>query len=120
MTEPSNAVLAEQLRHLRKELIEHKRVNRIETRELERDISKALETTNTLNITMEYVKEAVSDMKEMMSKFVAVQNTQNDTINDFVNSDKRMSHKRQLVVAILQVVSGIVIATIGIWGAGKL
>lgn len=120
MTEPNNAVLQEQIKQMRKDFQDFKTSTREDIRQLERDMESNNRTTNELNITMSYVKETVSEMKDMMKGFIGVQNTQNEKIDDFVNSDKRASHKKDFVVSVLQVVSGIIIALIGMWGAGQL
>lgn len=119
-TEPTNAVLSEQLSQLRKDFSDHKKTNREEMKELERDLESTRRVTNELNITMNYVKDAVSEMKEMMNSFIGVSNQQNERIDKFINSDSRRSHKRQFVVSVLQVAAGILIALIGIWGSGKI
>lgn len=131
MQEPNNAVLQEQIKRLRDDFQDFKVSTREDIRELEKDMEKNNTTTNQLSIMMSYVKDTVLEMKDMMNSFIIVQNdqnkkmgesftAQNEKIDGFINSDKRADHKRQFVVSVLQVVSGIVIALIGLWGAGKL
>lgn len=116
---PSNEVLSEQIKQLRKDFYSHKNDTQKYIRQLEDELNETKEKTNTININMSYVRDTVSDMKAMMSEFVKVQNEQSQKIDNFVNSDKRMSDKRKLITSILQVVSGIVIAILGMWGAGQ-
>ncbi len=119
MTEPSNAVLAEQIRQLRKDFNDFKSNTREEIKELEQGVEKTRRLADDVNISMKYVKDAVQEMKDMMKGFITVVNDQNKKIDDFINSDKRRDSKRQFGVSVLQVVSGIVIALLGYWAAGK-
>ncbi|WP_048825842.1 hypothetical protein [Bacillus sp. B-jedd] len=105
---------------MRKELQDYKKINREEIKELEKEIERAGRTTDTLNITMAYVKDTVSEVKEMMNSFIGVVNEQNKKIDDFINSDKRRESRKQLTVSVLQVLSGIVIAVLGIYAGFKL
>ena len=149
MTEPTNAVLAEQIRQLRKDLIAHKdetkedfkerddklttykREIRQELKELELGIDSAQKVANDVNTSMKYVTEAVGEMKKMVNGFVemiSVQNTQidkklseqNEKIDSFINSDKRRDSKRQFVVSVLQVLAGILATVLGFWASGKI
>ena len=120
MTEPSNAVLSEQIRQLRKDFHYHKETTKSDVKQLEDEVNRTKEVTHTLNLNMSYVRETVSDTKEMMNTFVTVQNEQTKMINDFINSDNRMSHKRKFWVSVLQVVSGIVLTVITIWLTGEV
>lgn len=120
MTEPSNAVLSEQVKSLRKDFYEFKRMNKAEMKEMHERVERTREIANEVNYSVRYVKESVDKMDSMMSKFISVVGDQNEKIDTFINSDKRMSHKRQFWVSVAQVASGIIIAVITIWGAGKL
>ncbi len=131
MTEPNNAVLQEQIKQLRKDFQDFKISTREDIRELEKDMEKNNTTTNQLSIMMSYVKDTVLEMKEMMNSFIIVQNdqnkkmgesftAQNEKIDGFINSDTRMNHKRQFVVSVLQVASGIIIALLGFWASGQI
>lgn len=149
MTEPNNAVLAEQIKQLRKDLIAHreemkedlkdrddkltiyKREIRQELKELESGIDRAQSVANEVNTSMRYVTEAVGEMKNMVNGFIqmiSTQNTQIDNklseqnrkIDDFVNSDKRRDSKKQFVVSVLQVLAGIIATVLGFWATGKM
>lgn|SRR5699024_1155238 len=124
MTEPSNAVLSEQVRQLRKDFYYHKEATKRDVKDLEDEVKITKEATHTLNLNMSYVRETVSETKDMtknmMNEFVKVQNEQSKLINDFINSDKRMSNKRKFWVSVLQVVSGIVVTVIGFWLTGEI
>ena len=120
MTEPSNAVLSEQIRRLRKDFYEFKNSTKDEIKEMEDKVDGTKEIASQVNFSLKYVKESVDKMDKMMGNFIQVVNYQNEKNDTFVNSDKRMSNKRQLTVSILQVISGIVIAVIGFWTAGKI
>ena len=120
MHEPNNAVLQEQIKQLRKDFQDFKKSTREDIRELEKDMETNNTTTNQLSIMMSYVKDTVSEMKDMMNSFIGVQNAQNQKIDDFVNSDKRMDHKRQFVVSVLQVLAGIFGTILTFWAAGKM
>lgn len=117
---PSNGVLAEQIRQLRKEFQEFKKETREETRELEREVEIAREVANRTDYSLGYVKDTVSEMKDMLSNFVKVQNQQNEKIEQFINSDTRHARKKELIVSVLQVFSGIIIAILGFWATGNL
>ncbi len=119
MTEPTNAVLAEQMRQLRKDFTEEKKSSREERKEMERDLESNRRITNELNITMAYVKDTVSEMKEMMNSFIGIGNAQNQKIDDFINSDNRASHKKNLVVSAIQVCGGILGTLATMWGLGQ-
>lgn len=131
MTEPTNAVLAEKIQRIREEFVEHKRETRAAIKELDEDLTKTRRIADDVNVSMNYVKDTVQEMKSMVSGFVEMITTQNKSIDDkigeqntkidaFINSDKRLDNKRQFFVAILQVAGGIIIAILGMWGAGKL
>lgn len=124
MTEPSNAVLSEQVRQLRKDFYYHKEATKSDVKQLEDEVNRTKEATHTLNLNMSYVRETVSETKDMtknmMNEFVKVQNEQSNLINDFINSDNRMSNKRKFWVSVLQVVSGIVLTVITIWLTGEV
>ena len=96
-TEKSNAVLEEQIKQLRKDLIAHKeetkedfrerddkltaykREIRQELKELELGIDSAQKVANDVNTSMKYVKEAVGEMKKTVNGFIdmiSIQNTQ--------------------------------------------
>lgn len=115
MTEPSNAVLAEQIKRLREEFTNHRAETRKELRELDKEVETNRRTTNEMNISMTYVKDAVKEMKDLLSGFVDVQNQQSNKIDAFINSDSRRASKNNLVVSVLQVAGGILIAIIGFW-----
>ena len=147
-TEKSNAVLEEQIKQLRKDLIAHKeetkedfrerddkltaykREIRQELKELELGIDSAQKVANDVNTSMKYVKEAVGEMKTTVNGFIDMitsQNKQidnklseqNGKIDDFINSDKRRDSKKQLVVSVLQVLAGILATILTFWASGK-
>lgn len=106
MTEPNNAVLAEQIRQLREEFNTHRIDTRKEIRELDSEVELNRRSTNELNVSMMYVKDTVKEMRELLSGMADVQNKQ--------------TSKNNLLVSILQVAGGIVIAIIGYWAKGQL
>ena len=147
-TEKSNAVLEEQIKQLRKDLITHKeetkedfrerddkltaykREIRQELKELELGIDSAQKVANDVNTSMKYVTEAVGEMKKTVNGFIDMitsQNKQidnklseqNGKIDDFINSDKRRDSKKQLVVSVLQVLAGILATILTFWASGK-
>lgn len=120
MTEPSNAVLSEQVSSLRKDFYEFKKHTDKKISEVDKRVTSTKELADEVSFTMLYMKESIDKMDNMMSKFIGVVGEQNTKIDDFVNSDKRMSDKRQFLVSVLQVGSGILIAVISIWATGKL
>ena len=120
MQELNNSVLTEQIRRLRDDFAEHKKTSREEMKELEQDLESTRRVTNELNITMNYVKDTVSEMKDMMNSFIGVSNEQNERIDDFINSDSRMNHKKQFAISVLQVVTGIIITLAGFWLKGEI
>lgn len=109
MTEPTNAVLAEQIRQLRKDLIAHKnetkedfkerddklttykREIRQELKELELGIDSAQKVANDVNTSMKYVTEAVGEMKTMVNGFVEMISVQNTQI------DKKLSEQNEKI-----------------------
>lgn len=131
MTEPTNAVLAERIIQLERELVAHKKASREEFREmrdemkdLEKDIVSTKAVANEVNTSMKYVKEAVTEMKGLVHGFTDMIkehnkgidekiSNQNVKIDSFINSDKRRDSKRTLIVSILQVGAGILIAVLG-------
>lgn len=131
MTEPTNAVLAERIIQLERELVAHKKASREEFREmrdemkdLEKDIVSTKAVANEVNTSMKYVKEAVTEMKGLVHGFTDMIkehnkgidekiSNQNLKIDSFINSDKRRDSKRTLIVSILQVGAGILIAVLG-------
>lgn len=131
MTDPTNAVLAEQIRQLQKDLKDNKRETKEELKELEVKLNQTTRVTDEVNLSMQYVKEAVNDMRGMMKEFVGMMTTQNgqidkkiseqhSKIDEFINSDKRNDSKKQFFVSILQVVAGILATVLGFWASGKL
>ena len=148
-TEKSNAVLEEQIKQLRKDLIAHreetkedfrerydkltayKREIRQELKEMELGIDSAQKVANDVNTSMKYVTEAVGEMKNMVNRFIdmiGTQNTQidnklseqNKKIDDFINSDKRRDSKKQFVVSVLQVLGAILATILSFWATGKI
>ena len=131
MTEPSNAVLAEQIRRLQEEFRDNKANTKEELKELEDKLNRTARVTDEVNLSMQYVKEAVGDMRGMMKEFVGMMTTQSNQIDkkisdqhlkidEFINSDKRSASKKQLIVSILQVFAGILATVLGFWASGKL
>lgn len=131
MIDPTNAVLAEQIRQLQKDLKDNKRETKEELKELEVKLNQTTRVTDEVNLSMQYVKEAVNDMRGMMKEFVGMMTTQNgqidkkiseqhSKIDEFINSDKRNDSKKQFFVSILQVVAGILATVLGFWASGKL
>ncbi|MEK4025765.1 hypothetical protein [Sporosarcina sp. FSL W7-1283] len=120
MAEPTNAVLAEQVRQLRKDFHEFRNATKDELKEMEEKVDNTRRIADEVNYSVKYVKSAVDKMEDMMSNFINVVNQQNDKIDDFVNSDKRLNSRRQFVVSVLQVASGIIIALITFWATGKM
>lgn len=131
MTDPTNAVLAEQIRQLQKDLKDNKRETKEELKELEVKLNQTTRVTDEVNLSMQYVKEAVNDMRGMMKEFVGMMTTQNgqidkkiseqhSKIDEFINSDKRNDSKKQFFVSILQVVAGILATVLGFWASGKI
>lgn len=131
MIDPTNAVLAEQIRQLQKDLKDNKRETKEELKELEVKLNQTTRVTDEVNLSMQYVKEAVNDMRGMMKEFVGMITTQNgqidkkiseqhSKIDEFINSDKRNDSKKQFFVSILQVVAGILATVLGFWASGKI
>lgn len=131
MTDPTNAVLAEQIRQLQKDLKDNKRETKEELKELEVKLNQTTRVTDEVNLSMQYVKEVVNDMRGMMKEFVGMMTTQNgqidkkiseqhSKIDEFINSDKRNDSKKQFFVSILQVVAGILATVLGFWASGKI
>lgn len=131
MIDPTNAVLAEQIRQLQKDLKDNKRETKEELKELEVKLNQTTRVTDEVNLSMQYVKEAVNDMRGMMKEFVGMMTTQNgqidkkiseqhSKIDEFINSDKRNDSKKQFFVSILQVVAGILATVLGFWASGKI
>ena len=131
MTEPTNAVLAEQIRQLQREFESNKQITKEELKELELKLNQTTRVTDEVNLSMQYVKEAVSDMRGMMKEFVTMMSTQSGAIDkkiseqhkkidEFINSDKRSDSKKQFVVSILQVFAGILATVLTFWASGKI
>ena len=149
MAEKSNAVLEEQIKQLRQDLIAHKeetkddfrerdekfttykREIRQELKELELGIDSAQKVANEVNTSMKYVTEAVGEMKKTVNGFIDMissqnkqidnkLNEQNGKIDDFINSDKRRDSKNKLVVSVLQVLAGILATILTFWASGKI
>lgn len=116
----SNELLSEQMRNLQKEFREFKKETKMEIRELEQDVEVARRLAESADNSMIYVKESVGKMEAMMTSFINVVNAQNEKIDEFINSDKRRDAKKEFVVSVLQVVSGIAIALIGFWASGRI
>lgn len=131
MTEPTNAVLAEQIRRLQEEFRDNKANTKEELKDLEEKLNRTSRVTDEVNLSMQYVKEAVNDMRGMMKEFVGMMTTQNGQIDrkvseqnvkidEFINSDKRNDSKKQFIVSILQVMAGILATVLGFWASGKI
>lgn len=120
MPEPTNAVLSEQIKQLKKDFFEEKKQTRDNLKELEKDFDSNRRVTNELNFNMNYVKETVSDMKDMINGFIGVSNEQNKRIDEFINSDSQKSQKQKLLMSTFQVLGGIVLAILGFLGYGQL
>lgn len=116
----SNELLSEQMRNLQKEFREFKKETKMEIRELEQDVEVARRLAESADNSMIYVKESVGKMEAMMTSFINVVNAQNEKIDEFINSDKRRDAKKEFVISVLQVVSGIAIALIGFWASGRI
>src|SRR5690606_41886619 len=108
------------MRNLQKEFREFKKETKMEIRELEQDVEVARRLAESADNSMIYVKESVGKMEAMMTSFINVVNAQNEKIDEFINSDKRRDAKKEFVVSVLQVVSGIAIALIGFWASGRI
>lgn len=131
MTEPTNAVLAEQVKQIKKELGEFKAQTNAELKDMQESVDRTRRIADEVHYSVRHIKEAVDKMDGMMASFISVvgdQNKkidqsfslQNEKIDNFVNSDKRMRHRKELVVSVLQVASGILIALITFWATGKM
>lgn len=131
MTEPTNGVLAEQIRQLQKDLRDNKKETKEELKELEIKLNQTTRIADEVNLSMVYVREAVNDMRKMTNEFVGMMTTQNGQIDrkiseqhkkidEFINSDKRHDSKKQFVVSILQVIAGILATVLGFWASGKI
>ena len=138
MGEPTNAVLAEQIKQLRDELIAHKKETReefkethVEIKELERSVDSAQKVAEQVNNSMKYVTQAVDEMKNLVHGFTRLISDHNDRIDgklteqkdkidSFINSDKRRDSKKQFVVSVLQVLAGIIATVLGFWASGKI
>lgn len=136
--EKSNAVLEEQIRQLRKELNNHRVDTRerfvevqLEMKELEKSVDSAQKVADQVHLSMQYVTQAVNEMKGMVQGFTQLisshneridgkLNEQNTKIDSFINSDSRRNSKRQFIVSILQVGAGILATVLGFWASGKL
>lgn len=148
MSEPTNAVLVERLARLENELVQHKKQSREELkafkdtvkeefRELhedmkanEREIATVKSVANEVNTSMFYVKEAVSEMKTLMSGFTKMitehnksvdtkMDAQSTKIDSFINSDKRADNKKNFWASVLQVTGYIIVAVLGFMASGK-
>lgn len=106
MTNPDNAVLAEQIKQLREEFNTHRTDTRKDIRELDQEVELIRGSQNEFNITMKYVKDTVKEM--------------NRTLISMADAQKKESSKNTLLVSILQVGGGIIIAIIGYWAKGQL
>lgn len=131
LTEPTNAVLAERVKQLQEDLIDFRQSTRLDMKDVESRVELTRKVADNVNFMVVHVKESVDKMDKMMNNFINVvgeQNTninkafaiQNTKIDEFVNSDQRMNHKKQFVISVLQVVSGIVLALLGFWASGKV
>lgn len=142
MIEPTNAVLAERVKQLQEDFSEFRKQTRYGMKDMEDRVEGTRKVADEVNFMVVHVKESVDKMERMMTNFVNVVadqnkstntafeeqnkslkksfNDQNQKINDFTNSDSRMSHKRQLVVSVLQVGAGIFIAILSYWAGIKL
>lgn len=138
MSEQTNAVLAERVRVLERELVALKKATKEELREmelemktLEKEIANTKSLASEVNTSMKYVTTAVDEMKSLVHKFVDMMteqnkgidtkiSSQNEKIDSFVNSDKRADSKKHLRVSVLQVVGMIIVAIIGLYAGGKM
>ena len=149
MAEQNNAVLVEQIRQLRKDLIAHrtetkeefrerdeqfsfyKREMRQEMKEMEHGIDKAQSVANEVNTSMRYITDTVGKLDGMVNGFIQMITTQNSQIDskiseqnkkidEFINSDKRMDSKKKLIVSILQVFAGILATLLTFWASGAI
>ena len=73
-----------------------------------------------VNNSMDHIKDSIEKMDRMMEEFISVVNDQNKKIDEFINSDKRMNNKKEMYISVLQVISGIIIAVLGMWGYGQM
>lgn len=105
---------------MRRDFDDFKKEARDEIKELEQEIEVTRRIAANVDMSMNYVKETVGKMEGMMSSFITVVDTQNAKIDEFINSDKRRDSKKEFVVSVIQVISGIVIALIGFWASGKI
>ena len=138
MSEQNNAVLAERVRVLEREMASLKKSTREEFRDmelemkgLEKEIASTKSLASDVNTSMKYVTTAVDEMKSLVHKFVDMMteqnkgidtkiSSQNEKIDSFVNSDKRADSKKHLRVSVLQVVGMIIVAIIGLYAGGKM
>lgn len=113
---PSNDVLAEQVRRLREELSEFKR----DLRELDSRVDESERVTSKVDQAMTYMREGMTEMRDLMAGFTAIVQQQNAKIDDFINSDKRITQRHKLLVDILKVAGGIIGTLLGFWATGNL
>lgn len=116
----SNDVLSEQIRRIERELKDFKRDSKTEFKEMEQEIEYARRLADSTDNSMKYIKEAVGKMEVMMTGFINVVSSQNEKIDEFINSDKRRDSKKEFAISVVQVVSGIVLALIGFWATGQI
>jgi len=117
---PSTEVLADRIDKLQKDFDEYRRESRTEMRELDGKVDKAAEVSSKVDLAMSYMRESMGEMKEMMAGFTGIVKSQNDKIDEFVNSDKRAQAKKDLIVATLSAVGTIILTILTFWVSGKL
>jgi chromosome segregation ATPase len=117
----SSEVLAVEVKHLREDIREFKKEVRQEIGELELRVRASEDNSIRAKETLTYIGEAVREVKEFfqsLNKKIDDQNdkidAQNKKIDDFIAGDTRTANRRSFVVSVLQVVSGIVVAGIGL------
>lgn len=126
-----------QIKQLQAELKNHKMDTKEKFKDMHTDMEKLENEVVTtqrvaeqVNNSMIYVTKAVDDVKSLVTGFTQMftehnkgvdkkLDTQSEKIDSFINSDKRATSKKELTVAVLQVIGGFVIALLGFWATGS-
>lgn len=119
---PSNEVLAERIRSLENSFYTYREYTNAKLADAENRIAGIKEQSDDQAFSVKSIHLTIEALRETMNDFISVVNEQqkstsdqkkeydeqNKMISEFINSDKRASHKRDFYVDILKVVAGII------------
>ena len=122
-----NKLVQEQIRNIVEDIKEMKEENK----DFRNRLSLVETSTTATTQTILHMGEMMKRMETMVDTFTKTYSTKQDALNskldsqnqkidDFINSDKRRDSKKNFIVSVLQISAGIIIAIIGFLAKGAM